>query len=66
MCRTFSERFNPWGKEHPCGVTTNPTDPGEKNLRGSMQVGRDPNVPEFQSFVTSLLLQLCVHGLQHC
>lgn len=60
MCRTLSEGF----KGHPCDVTTNPADRGEKNLRGSVQVEMEPNVAELQCFVTPMLLQLCVHGLQ--
>lgn len=43
---------------------TNPADTDEENLTGSVQVEMDPNLAEFQCFVTSLLLQVCVHGLQ--
>lgn len=64
MCRTFSEGFIPWGKGLLCSVTTNPTNVGEENIRGSVQVEMDPNLAEFQCFVTSLLLQVSIHGLQ--
>lgn len=34
------------------------------SARGSVQVEMDPNLAEFQCFVTPMLLQVCVHGLQ--
>lgn len=64
MSRTFSEGLIPWGKDYPCSVTTHPTGTSETNLRGSVQVEMDPNLAEFQCFVTSTLLQVCVHGLE--
>lgn len=36
----------------------------KNSARGSVQVEMDPNLAEFQCFVTPMLLQVCVHGLQ--